>query len=370
MSFARKIGRFTPYGDYPYILAQNAKVREMNSLVQRDAANLYKQIADPFGQNQYGEFGTALTPTAEGPGQLGSTSLLNEQLLPKPIVPPTGSPDEGGPPPPPPPPGPGPSVEEKDKYRYNSVSEIFAANYINIPWWSWKYSDDQQTAMNLLQANGDEMMLQYKAKTNKYPDLAIARKLPCTNPKFSLLDYSDRQMVYCWLYRNPYLGFTYEDAGYLEYLKKWITFFEACRWYGKTYEKANMFSFTFNDWQELFLEDTISLPNCVTFTPNIRVTSVKEKANQMPSYFTLEYVTAYKNDKTLFNNLRVQAKSKYVTNVFLEGYNDGYNPNDKSIVLPEKAKTIYSYKDKMAEAMTLSQGFPFSFEYDPRLYNQ
>ena len=30
----------------------------MNSLVQRDSGNLYKQIADPYGKNPFGEFGT------------------------------------------------------------------------------------------------------------------------------------------------------------------------------------------------------------------------------------------------------------------------------------------------------------------------
>ena len=376
MSFARKIGRFTPYGDYPYILAQNAKVREMNSLVQRDAANLYKQIADPFGQNQYGEFGTALTPTEAGAGQLGSTSLLNEQLLPKPLVPPTGSPDEGGPPPPPPrpptpqPPPPGPGVEEeKDKYRYNSVTEIFAANYINIPWWSWKYSDDQQTAMNLLQANGDEMMLQYKAKQNEYPALAIARKLPCTSPKFSRLDYSDRQMIYCWFYRDPYLGFTYDDPGYLLYLKSWITLFQYCRWNAKnSWKGIDMQSFTFNDWSELFLEDTIALPNPITFTPNYYYQDIKNLSAAIPSYFTEDYVKAYKFDKTLFKKLQAEAQSKYSTNVFFDGTNDGYNPSDTRTLIPPYIQSMYYQVGMVEQAYKKSTDTPISFDYDERFY--
>lgn len=251
MSFNRLVGRYNPYSSEgaPYLVEQNAKIREMNSLIIRNSANLYKKIADPFGANPYGEFGTGLgTATTGGPGvgmtdtgippeepvqqapvetplaqtpvaetPIAETPLTQTPVAETPVAQPVALPVTTS--------TVAASGAREPTYKYNRVDVGFCNGYYNCPWWDWRLNSDQQIALNLLQTNGDELILQYKAETNTYPRLASEfYMLPTTIADFTLYNYSDRQMAYLYFHRDPHevnLG----APAYQKYAIKWADAF-------------------------------------------------------------------------------------------------------------------------------------------------
>jgi hypothetical protein len=287
--FNKLIGRYTPYGDYPYLIQQNAKIRQMNSLVQRDSGNLYKQIADPYGKNPFGEFGTDIQGL-EIQGQADAGMSIERTLPTEPPGTGTGTDGTGtdgtgtgtdgtgtgptGPEPEIPVIGSGPpEVEEttaedttaqqsqepevkQPTFKYNRVDIPFCKGYYNTPWYNWNFNKTQQTALNFLQARGDEMLISHFSEENKYPPLASLFLLPNTNPKFTKYNYSDRQMAYLYHNRNP-AKFRYICPRYDMYVTNWCNYFyrllESC--------KDRGINFTEDDIYQLVRVDTMTLPS-------------------------------------------------------------------------------------------------------------
>lgn len=400
MSFNRKSGRFMPYGEYPEILAQNNRVRQMNSLVQRNAANLYIQYADPFGANPLGEFGTDISGDFTGI-QNAYQSIIRDVPAATEEIDDTEDPPITEPPPkidddddnedddddtedPP------PTTDDDDKdkilteeqvanFKYNSVQIPYAVEYKNIPWFSWQYDSKGQKAMNFLQANGDELILQFKARKNQYPELAKSYQLPCTNPIYTLYDYSDLSMMYLSLYRHPINGFKYDDKGFQRYLERWSEAMKMCftfMYYIGTARKTDSIggrggpdriqysiaSFTWDDWKELLTANGASIPLFPNFAPSYYnfgnkqtgqiwgdgdYTQLKEKYRQ--HYFTYDYVVAYRRDRPKFLKMREEGWNKVgikKSNTFHPGNADMYEEKDPDIV-PNQVIYIYDQIEEM-----------------------
>ncbi|MDQ5969394.1 MAG: hypothetical protein QG579_551 [Patescibacteria group bacterium] len=321
MGFNRLVGRYNPYSSdgVPYLLQQNAKIREMNSLIIRNSANLYKKIADPFGANPYGEFGTGLgTATTGGPGvgmtdtgippeepvqqapvetplaqtpvaetpiaetpltqtPVAETPIAETPLTQTPVAQPVALPVTTS--------TAAASGAREPTYKYNRVDVGFCNGYYNCPWWDWRLNSDQQIALNLLQTNGDELILQYKAETNTYPRLASEfYMLPTTIADFTLYNYSDRQMAYLYFHRDPHevnLG----APAYQKYAIKWADAFT------QLHKRMSGFGvyLTWDDMKILARADTVLLPTYVT--------STNENGNLKRTY---HYNGGYLNDSTCY----------------------------------------------------------------------
>ena len=268
--FNKLIGRYTPYGEYPYLIQQNAKIRQMNSLVQRDSGNLYKQISDPYGQNPFGEFGTDLQATelqAQGEGGTSIeriTATETPGTIPSTTEPPidagtgqvTQQPMDGGA---------GQFTEplpaeiaketqqpgvKQPTFKYNTVDIPFCKEYINTPWYNWNFNSSQQSALNFLQARGDELLINYYSAENKYPPLASLFFLPNTNPKFTKYNYSDRQMGYLYYKRNP-SKFRFICPRYDMYVTNWCNYFyrfeETCKNHGVGFTETEIYQLLRDD---------------------------------------------------------------------------------------------------------------------------
>jgi hypothetical protein len=216
MSFNRIVGRSDPIrnygGEYPYIIAENARIRQLDSLIQRNAAHLYPNIADPFGQNPLGDFNSdALGAPATTPAT--DTTNTNTDYG-------NGSgdgdpnPDGSGAPPP------GTDSAGKRTVAYDNVTQPFCLSYVNIPYWSWKFSQDQQVGLSLLQERGDNLFAEYYSNNTKWPPEASNFALPTSIPLFSKYELSDRQMMYQSLYRPPD-KFPISDPAVQDYSMKW-----------------------------------------------------------------------------------------------------------------------------------------------------
>ena len=103
-------------------------------------------------------------------------------------------------------------------------------------------------------------------------------------------------------------------------------------------------------------------------SPNYYYQDIKNLSAAIPSYFTEDYVKAYKFDKTLFKKLQAEAQSKYSTNVFFDGTNDGYNPSDTRTLIPPYIQSMYYQVGMVEQAYKKSTDTPISFDYDERFY--
>jgi hypothetical protein len=338
MGVNKLVGRYNPYSadSLPYLVRQNAKIREMNSLILRNSANLYQKIADPFGQNPYGEFGVDITagPAAAGAaGAAGATAGVTT-----PMDTGAGQPSETTPAMPAEPPvapnatdiGAGQqgilqqysdvlegynqalqvytqpaTVEATDNlaelqaapeavqdpepmYKYNKVSDAFCQGYYNIPWWSWQLNPLQQVALNALQTQGDDLIIGYHAANGKYPPLAEKFLLPTNIPKFTLYDYSDRQMIYLYYNRDPHrvpLG----DQKYQLYAINW------CNSLNKLYSNLGEDGITMTeaDMNNLCRPDYISVP-----VYEVYAKGGKQVANP-GGYITKDLCKTYKQSKNI-----------------------------------------------------------------------
>lgn len=324
--FNKLIGRYTPYGDYPYIIQQNAKIRQMNSLVQRDASNLYKQIADPYGQNPFGEFGTDIQG-GELQAQVNTTTSLENAI---------------------------PKVEEQKKtdeekqkeltttepevkqptFKYNRVDIPFCKGYINTPWYNWTFSSTQQTALNMLQARGDDLLIGYFSEENKYPPLASSFLLPNTNPKFTKYNYSDRQMAYLYYNRHPNY-FRYICPSYDQYVLLWCKYFDnfikTCAEHGVNFSEQEIY--------DLVRPDVMSKPSYERYAIG------GNEAMNTDGYLNWQLLREYQNNKS-----SAIAKVKQVPSqnygVFIAGTVDTFVVSDGP--RPEPLITDRFYNDIQA----------------------
>lgn len=315
--FNKLIGRYTPYGEYPYIIQQNAKIRHMNSLVQRNSGNLYKQIADPYGKNPFGEFGTDIQGL-EIQGQADAGMSIERTL---PTEPPgTGTDGTGtgptGPEPEIPVIGSGPpEVEEttavdttaqesqqpevkQPTFKYNRVDIPFCKGYYNTPWYNWNFNKTQQTALNFLQARGDELLISHFSEENKYPPLASLFLLPNTNPKFTKYNYSDRQMAYLYYNRNP-TKFRFICPRYDTYVTKWCEYFGL---FDRTC-KARGIGFSEVEIYDLVRVDAMTLPSYTAYRTsqtkkNLLEVDLETEEMDMGGYLNWQLIAEYKKNKS------------------------------------------------------------------------
>ena len=232
--------------------------------------------------------------------------------------------------------------------------------------------------MNFLQANGDELILQFKARKNQYPELAKSYQLPCTNPIYTLYDYSDLSMMYLSLYRHPINGFKYDDKGFQRYLERWSDAMKTCFTFmayisdktpnaisgrgGRERIQYSIASFTWDDWKEVLTANGASIPLFPNFAPskyNLELqfkgeiwgdgdyTQLKEKYRQ--HYFTYDYVVAYKRDRAKFLKMREEGWNKVgikKSNTFHPGNADIYEEKDPDIV-PNQVIYIYDQIEEL-----------------------
>jgi hypothetical protein len=309
----------------------------MNSLVQRNSANLYKQLADPYGQNPLGEFGTDIqglelqAQTELGPGiarpspTTGSTTETGTTGTGTTGTDTTGTGTTGTDTT-----GTGTTTTaetvKEPTYKYNSVDVPFCQGFINTPWYNWTFNNEQQTALNFLQAQGDELIISYYSQENKYPELATKMLLPNNNPKFTMYNYSDRQMAYLYHNRNP-TKFRFMCPKYDEYVAKWCTAFdkfgETCRVKGVSFNEQEIYQLTRND--------TMSFPSYIDFFNRNAQTRFGFDSLTPPSVDSMTFNTGgylkWENVKLLKTNKSAaiaKAKEYETKNVYYAGTVDTF----------------------------------------------